>query len=283
MRGAHLWKRILNEGIECDCGTECRIKGDLPRLILVAPIFSLGQVAQVGEIEKAEAVIPFDTFWMEWSHPDEKLKGNIKGFVRGAFVTADSEKDGSFGCEMIALEANSKSRPTKVFEMKFSIGKNRRFVFSEPGKLSNLQYSNWFYQYPERDRSGDVTTVVAIVMDALTILGCKNIAAQPNPMDEQTAKRASRRTHRGPEYFKYHTLVVRPAGSKPGTPGQEIGIMPRHVCRGHFAEYGPEFGKGLLFGKYAGRFFVPPCVKGKKENGIVEKDYVIPSDASIVK
>ena len=48
--------------------------------------------------------------------------------------------------------------------------------------------------------------------------------------------------------------------------------MPRHVCRGHFAEYGPQFGKGLLFGKHAGRFFVPPHLKGKKEYGVVEKD-----------
>lgn len=53
--------------------------------------------------------------------------------------------------------------------------------------------------------------------------------------------------------------------------------MPRHVCRGHFAEYGPEFSKGLLFGKYAGRFFIPPHLKGDKKNGIVEKDYAIPA------
>ena len=51
--------------------------------------------------------------------------------------------------------------------------------------------------------------------------------------------------------------------------------MPRHVCRGHFAEYGPQFGKGLLFGRYAGRFFIPPHLRGDEKNGIVEKDYAV--------
>jgi hypothetical protein len=53
----------------------------------------------------------------------------------------------------------------------------------------------------------------------------------------------------------------------------EVGVMPVHSCRGHFSEYGPEFGKGLLFGKYEGRFWVPPHMKGRRGNGTVYKEY----------
>ena len=36
--------------------------------------------------------------------------------------------------------------------------------------------------------------------------------------------------------------------------------------------------RGLLFGKYAGRYLIPPCAKGDKKNGVVEKDYKIPDE-----
>lgn len=69
----------------------------------------------------------------------------------------------------------------------------------------------------------------------------------------------------------------------------EIGVMKRiletegdignngiakamHICRGHFADY--TRGKGL-FGKHRVEVFVPEHVKGRREKGVVIKDYNI--------
>jgi hypothetical protein len=122
-----------------------------------------------------------------------------------------------------------------------------------------------------------VDRICYIACETLELLACKNVGLSDRDNDPEQVKCAIKRHGGTPDSYRYHTLIVRPPGSKgSNSPGIDIGMMPRHVCRGHFAEYGPEFNKGLLFGKYAGRFFIPPCLKGDKKNGIVEKDYVIP-------
>lgn len=113
------------------------------------------------------------------------------------------------------------------------------------------------------------------LLSCLSLLSCKNVGLKETPLDEDTNRRAIKRTKHDETYFRYHTLVVRPPGAKKDSIPIDIEVMPLHKCRGHFAEYGPEFNKGLLFGKYAGRFYVPPCMKGSKKNGVVEKDYQI--------
>ena len=120
-----------------------------------------------------------------------------------------------------------------------------------------------------------ILSMVDNLLDVLRLLGCKNVSLNPHHNEPTGASRQMVRNEGKPKAFTYHTLMVRPAGASSSSTGVDIGNMPRHVCRGHFAEYGPEFGKGLLFGKYAGRFYVPPHLKGKEENGIVEKDYVL--------
>jgi hypothetical protein len=51
--------------------------------------------------------------------------------------------------------------------------------------------------------------------------------------------------------------------------------VPITSVRGHFAEYGPRFGKGLLFGKYEGKFWIPQHVRGSEEFGTVKHSYVV--------
>jgi hypothetical protein len=52
--------------------------------------------------------------------------------------------------------------------------------------------------------------------------------------------------------------------------GEAVGGTPVHLVRGHFARYGPQYGRGLLFGKHAGRFFVPAHARGERRAGLVE-------------
>lgn len=45
-----------------------------------------------------------------------------------------------------------------------------------------------------------------------------------------------------------------------------------HLCRGHFKEYTEQ---NPLFGRHVGRYWWQPCVRGKKEKGIIAKDYIV--------
>lgn len=49
-------------------------------------------------------------------------------------------------------------------------------------------------------------------------------------------------------------------------------ICAQHICRGHFKEYTED---APLFGKYTGRFWWQPQVRGHAKNGVVVKDYEI--------
>lgn len=59
----------------------------------------------------------------------------------------------------------------------------------------------------------------------------------------------------------------------------QVGIMPFHLCRGHFATYTAEHPRFGRLKDGVGRFWIPPHVKGKKENGEVIKDYAITAPA----
>jgi hypothetical protein len=108
---------------------------------------------------------------------------------------------------------------------------------------------------------------------ACSLLHCKNVTEQERRLPRQQA-RARERKQLEPLLWK--TLKVSPIRRTPTSAVHahaRAHVKRSHLCRGHFAEYGPKYGKGLLFGKHAGRFWVPPVVKGSPEAGQVDKTY----------
>lgn len=109
---------------------------------------------------------------------------------------------------------------------------------------------------------------------ALTFLHCRNVEVLPAYPDKK--RKARKRSFE----VRWHRLKVSAVGQKRegvGS-GESTGIKQSlHIVRGHFKGYGPEYGKGLLFGKYAGRFWVASHFKGDPETGIVSKDYEVDS------
>lgn len=107
---------------------------------------------------------------------------------------------------------------------------------------------------------------------ALTFLHSKNVEILPLPPPSK--KRLPRK-----QLFesRYHRLKVNAIGQRHESgSGAKTGISQGlHIVRGHFREYGPDFGKGLLFGKYAGRFWVAAHAAGNLESGTVTKDYEV--------
>jgi hypothetical protein len=112
---------------------------------------------------------------------------------------------------------------------------------------------------------------------ACSILHCKNVSERLNYLPRQLA-RARERRQLPPIVWK--TIEVSPlraartATTELDNSDDEKHKKRLHLCRGHFAEYGIN-GKGKLFGKYSGRFWIPPVVKGSATVGVVVQDYKV--------
>lgn len=115
-------------------------------------------------------------------------------------------------------------------------------------------------------------TFLQVSLLALTFLHCKNVQiVRPPP---PTKKRLPRKVK---FESRYHRLRVDAVGRRGGQSRvSETGIKQSlHIVRGHFREYGSQFGKGKLFGKYSGRFWVASHISGRADVGLVAKDYEI--------
>jgi hypothetical protein len=112
----------------------------------------------------------------------------------------------------------------------------------------------------------------AVLNAALDFLACSNVeVAEPKrPFPVRQRLRKSR--------VQVQTIVVRPPGkrragsSATGRPMDELDSVLTSV-RGSFGRYGPQFGTGLLFGKYAGKFWRPAHVRGAGDGE--PRDYVL--------
>lgn len=80
-------------------------------------------------------------------------------------------------------------------------------------------------------------------------------------------------------------IVVRPPGKRraaSSTPRPiEAGEQVFSPVRGHWARYGPDYDRGLLFGKFAGKFWIPAFARGAANGDEGQRDYVLrPGDAA---
>lgn len=282
MKNATLWKRILNEGL-----TGPRNPDAVATQIVTAPIIVDLRVKDrhYAWEELKQIVVPFVFTWIEFRNEVDEC-----GVCNGALVV-----DGG-----TTPDLGGDDELTRYNEAFRSLEDGRRVLVSIFGGTPRLrpEYRGSVAMSVKPNGQPNIHRVVVgdadftgrlgqkramdwvdggafMACDTLSLLACKNVSLSPKENDPQQVRRATKRHGGNLHGYRYHTLVVRPPGARSSSPSVEVGVMPRHVCRGHYAEYGPEFGKGLLFGIHAGRFYVPPCYKGKKENGIVEKDYAI--------
>lgn len=116
---------------------------------------------------------------------------------------------------------------------------------------------------------GDVTMAVAI----LNVLSCKNVHL--SMVDPPRALNKKRVKNGKLPLYRYHVLEVDLGAGRAQSgkaPRGNAGIMPVHLCRGHFKEYTEE---RPLFGRVTGRFWWQPCARGNAQRGVVIKDYKI--------
>lgn len=109
---------------------------------------------------------------------------------------------------------------------------------------------------------------------ALTFLHCKNVEIINPPPPAK--KRLPRKQKFESRYHRLKVNAINQRREQPIGRHDPTGInQSLHIVRGHFREYGPDYGKGLLFGKYSGRFWMASHFKGSASTGIVAKDYEV--------
>jgi hypothetical protein len=109
---------------------------------------------------------------------------------------------------------------------------------------------------------------------ATSFMHCKNVRMVDNE-GRHPSRQARREAERKnlPRPSRFYTLEIEPMKKVLATEGgiQHNGLKKAlHICRGHFSTYSED---KPLFGKYAGRFWIPAHVRGSSDVGIVGKDY----------
>jgi len=281
-----LYQRIAAEGGKFAIGFKDAQRAEFLRNMRLAEIIWADDVVQSlfdsSEPEKSpwdEADIvtpPFSRMWIEYGYPphvDPSGKGRC-----GALVLVDhyptADMPGSFA--LVLAQAIDGTPPVIGYgAVTFEIGIDGRmtkdcklFTPYEHEHWNDLQRSQW-----RDDQSFQAGLMAAII----SMLHTKNVTTDEQPIDARHAKHCLRKFGEREGGYKFRTVNVwdKPLREyiREAKDAVNKGLMPLHKCRGGYAKYGPEFGKGLLFGKYSGRFFHPPHMRGKAKNGITHKDY----------
>lgn len=107
----------------------------------------------------------------------------------------------------------------------------------------------------------------------LLLLNCRNVVTETITPSEALNKK--RLQNGKPPLYRYKILKVAltdPKVKKGKTEHELTGVhMPLHFCRGHFKEYTQE---APLFGKYAGLWWWQETLRGRQEQGVVDKEYL---------
>jgi hypothetical protein len=113
------------------------------------------------------------------------------------------------------------------------------------------------------------------ILFALRLMECKNIETVSVEIPEKLKKKREKKWK--VEFERTYVLAIEPKTKKYIDAREDMGSVGGvafHICRGHFAEYGTG-GRGLLFGKHSGRFWIPAHAKGDKSIGVVNKSYQV--------
>ncbi len=146
-----------------------------------------------------------------------------------------------------------------------------RSAVYENGEPADLHWVHLVPEYPMEH--WDMAHLV--LLGALNFMNCRNVELVEPARERHERKRLARLG------VTVQTINVFPVGrstrSGPKAEGAGLGV-PLTSVAGHFARYGPEYGRGLLFGKLSGRFWIPQHARGSKELGEQERDYRLVPD-----
>ena len=134
----------------------------------------------------------------------------------------------------------------------------------------DLADARWVQMHDSWDHT-HAAVAGAVWVRALNFLNCRNVE-MVEPVRHRAEARRLARTG-----VRVHELTVRPVGRSSQRDSDRPAVdsfVPLHSVRGHFANYGTD-GRGLLFGKLAGRYWIPQHARGHADNGVIDQRFTI--------
>jgi hypothetical protein len=205
---------------------------------------------------------PFQTFFMEFKFVD--------GFRGGALFHYEKIESGWVASVFAFGEQNYGGKNITV-----PVPWAWRIISDQNGKMIEATLIKTDLNVIESDDNPDYYLTLYLFIPSLlavSFMHCKNISLIENEPKKNGSGR--NRNRYGPK-ITFKTLLIKPMKKVLETEGDihHNGLKKAlHICRGHFKTY--EDGKGL-FGRYPGTYWWSDQVRGKIENGIVEKDYSV--------
>ena len=143
------------------------------------------------------------------------------------------------------------------------------------GTYSTLSNSSALEELPAGEHY-DLYIENVIALTAICFAHCKGAELKEHHPSRQVRRAAERK---GEPIYTHKTIDIGPATRVLSTEGniKQNGLgKALHICRGHFAHYTAE---KPLFGKYVGTVYKPMHLRGKADNGVVDKDYRVLTEA----
>lgn len=228
-------------------------------------------------------LLPYDVCWWEFAAVNTSIEETTRCGVLAGQVKSDTlhrsgqALDIPAGLHLLTLAAFWETRDHIVYtrrKMMSIVDENGampdKFMYhgKAPDEASDFHQKNigWMGAYCARS-----------VHQALALMECKNVEVIRHTAEPRLMKsKKQRRKNEGlPPRYDYHTLRItsgkRIVYDGPGSTDPAM-LKAQHLCRGHFKTYTDD---APLFGKFTGRYWWPPHVRGSLEVGLVEKDYEV--------
>lgn len=148
-----------------------------------------------------------------------------------------------------------------------------RMAIAEDGRMLDI---TWTQLRPDIALE-EWTNPQLVTLKTITFLNCRNVTI----VEPHRTRPQRRRIDRAAPGLIVTEVQVFPRGvTVRGTRAPAgIGGVPLTTVRGHLARYGPKYGRGLLFGKIEGQFWIPAHARGSAGAGVVEHTYRVEDEA----
>lgn len=239
-----------------------------------------------GEIPRMSypaSVPPFPCTWVEWEDQKDAWYPGREGALVLSYETKDESREGlmlpdgqmiRWALKIIGFREFSESGNPKnkwievVFLAAHFLDFNGETLWHEDGTVRGGPGLS----FRANPRVGQFwSSYMSTILKTFSLCNCKNVRMREEKNAYEGRINRIRKAQKKPKMHRYHVLEIRPvhALSSGGQKGGSVGEYSLHICRGHFKDY-REHG---LFGKEKGVYWWDAHVRGKAENGIVEKDY----------
>lgn len=135
------------------------------------------------------------------------------------------------------------------------------------GALADI---HWFEMFKHGNGADIHTNPMLVLLRTLDMLNSVNVHVCEPDRPRAQARRLERT---GIRISEIHIRPLSRSYKGKGTPLSAD--LPLHGVRGHPVLFGPKYGRGLLFGKYEGRYWVRPHQRGNPGSGTSEQRYVV--------